>query len=153
MNEIKKTAPERGIGRSLFSDEFDNLFEGFFRPMRANNLVNWDDTHAPAIDVTENDESYIVKADLPGIKKEDINVTVHEGMLTISAETKAENEKKDGDKVIRRERRYGKYTRSMSLGQQVDEANVKAAYKDGVLELMLPKKTEAKRQKITVDVK
>lgn len=153
MNEIRKTQPSREVGKSLFGDDFDNLFEGFFRPMRLTTPFNWDDTHAPAIDVTENGESYIVKADLPGIKKEDINVTVHDGILTISAETKSEDEKKEGDKVIRRERRYGKYSRSMSLGQQVDEDNVKAAYKDGVLELLLPKKSEAKRQKITVDVK
>lgn len=153
MNELRKTSPGREIGKSFFGDEFDNLFEGFFRPMRLTSPFNWDESHAPAIDVSENDESYTVKADLPGIKKEDINVTVNDGILTISAETKTEDEKKEGDKVIRRERRYGKYSRSMSLGQQIDEDNVRAAYKDGVLELMLPKKAEAKRQKITVDVK
>jgi HSP20 family protein len=152
MNELRKPSPNREISRSFFGDEFDNLFEGFFRPMRLTTPFNWDEAHAPAIDVSESEHQYTVKADLPGVKKEDINVTVQDGILSISAETKSEEEKREGDKVIRKERRYGKYSRSMSLGQQVDEANVKATYKDGVLELILPKKTESKRQKIAVDV-
>ena len=91
-------------------------------------------------------------ADVPGAKKEDIDVTLENGILTITAETKSEKEEKEGERVLRQERRYGKYVRSLRLGTQIDEKGVKANYKDGVLELTLPKAEEVKPKKITVDV-
>ena len=144
--------PSRDLGWSLFDDGFDNLFEGFFRPMRVNTPFSSGNQLTPAIDVTENGQSYTVKAELPGIKKEDIHVTLQDGVLTISGETREDTEQKEGDRVIRRERRYGKYSRSMTLNKQVDENNVKAAYADGILSLTLPKKEESKPQKINVQV-
>jgi len=93
-----------------------------------------------------------VHADLPGVNKDDINVTVENGVLTITAETTSEKEEKEGERVIRQERRYGKYVRSLRLGSEVDAGNVKANYKDGVLELVLPKAEAAKPKKISVDV-
>lgn len=151
MNDITRS-PGRGMGWGVFSDDLDNLFEGFFRPSRVaaesagKGLV-------PSMDVVEQDNDFVVTTELPGVRKEDIDVTVHNGMLTINAETKAETEEKKGGRVIRQERRYGKYVRSMRLGTQIDETKVKASYKDGVLELVLPKAEEIKPKKISVDIK
>jgi HSP20 family protein len=94
----------------------------------------------------------VVTAELPGVKKEDIDVSVENGVLTITAETRSETEEKEGDRVIRQERRYGRYLRSLRLGKTVDEKRVKASYRDGILELILPKAEEVKPKKITVDV-
>jgi len=152
MNDISKKSPSRDPGWSLFDEGFDNLFEGFFRPMRVATPFSSGDHLTPAIDVTENDQAYNVKAELPGIRKEDIHVTLQDGVLTISAETHADKEQKEGDRVIRRERRYGKYSRSMTLNQQIDENSVKATYTDGILSLTLQKKEESKPQRINVQI-
>ncbi|MFL6622824.1 MAG: Hsp20/alpha crystallin family protein [Sulfurifustis sp.] len=110
------------------------------------------DNFAPAMDIAERDNEYVVRTDLPGVRKEDINVLLENGVLTISAERKTEEEQKEGERRIRREVRYGRYTRSLRLGTQVDEKAVKASYRDGVLELRLPKAEEVKPRKIAVDV-
>jgi len=150
VNNIVET-PRKGLSWGLFNDDFDNLFEGFFRPMRAfpemesGGLI-------PSVDVKEENDVYVVKADLPGVKKEDIDVSLQEGVLTINAESKEEKEEKEKGRVIRQERRYGKFVRSMRLGTGIDEAKVQASYKDGVLELKLPKSEEVKPKKISVGV-
>ena len=153
MKNITKSTPTRDVGWSLFDDNLDNLFEGFFRPIRRETgTVAAGGNLLPATDITENEHAFVVKADLPGIKKDDINITLEDGILTISGESKSETEQKNGDRVIRQERRYGKYVRSMQLNHQVDESQVEASYKDGVLKLVLPKKAEAKPKKISVNV-
>ena len=135
-----------------WNDEFDNMFEGFMRPLR------WADEEAateglvPRLDVIERGDEYVVRTEMPGVKKEDIEVAVENGVLTISAETKSETEEKEGERVIRQERRYGRYLRSLRLDKTVDDKKVKAVYKDGVLELTLPKAEEVKPKKITVNV-
>ena len=144
--------PGREVGRSLFNSSLDDVFEGFFRPYAANPNNATGGSLVPAIDLHENDNSYTVRAEIPGVKKEDIDVTVHDGVLTINAETRYENEEKEEGRVIRQERRYGKYVRSIRLGKDVDESHVKASYKDGVLELDLPKVEEVKPKKISIDV-
>jgi HSP20 family protein len=106
----------------------------------------------PPMDVTERDDGYVIKTEMPGIKKEDISITLENGVLTISGETKTEQEEKEGERVLRQERRYGKYVRSLRLGTQIDEKGVRANYQNGVLELFLPKAEEVKPKKITVDV-
>lgn len=152
MAELTKssdTLPRRGF----FSDDFDNLFEGFFRPMtrfpREDN-----GSMMPAVDVIDEDNRYVVKAEIPGVKRKDIDVSINNGVLTINAERKTEEESKDEKgRVIRRESRYGQYLRTMTLDNTVDVKNVKADYKDGILKLVLPKAEEAKPQKIDVAVK
>lgn len=135
-----------------WNDEFDNMFEGFMRPLR------WVDEEAateglvPRLDVVERNDEYVVRTEIPGAKKEDIEVSVENGVLTISAETRSETEEKEGERVIRQERRYGRYLRSLRLDKTVDDKKVKAVYKDGVLELTLPKAEAVKPKKITVDV-
>ena len=150
MKELRKS-PSREMSWNLFTDPFENLFEGFFRPMQSVTSGNGL-KHCPAIDVTERDSEYLVKADLPGVKKEDIHVDLRDDVLTISAETKGETEEKEGDVVLRHERHYGKYSRSMRL-DSIDKDKVKANFKDGVLELLLPKleQKKAKKTEITIN--
>jgi HSP20 family protein len=102
--------------------------------------------------VVERANEFVVRAELPGVKKDEIEVSLENGVLTIGAETKSETEEKEGDRVIRQERCYGKYLRSLRIGKDIDEKHVKAVYKDGVLELTLPKAETAKPKKINVGV-
>jgi HSP20 family protein len=130
-------------------NELDDMFKGLFvRPMR------FDLDLAPQlkmkIDVTKADDTYTVKADIPGVKKDDIQVSVDGNEVTISGEIKKETEEKKGEEVLRSERYYGKISRSFTLPQDVDEARVSAKYADGVLKLTLPMKAKTTRKKITV---
>lgn len=127
---------------------FDDLFRGFFvQPLRLKTPIE-----APEIkmDVVENDKEYRVKAEIPGVKKEDIQVTVDGNTVSMSAEVKKESEEKKGDKVIRSERYYGQVARSFSLPVDIDEAGAQAKYTDGVLELTLPKKAQASAKRLTI---
>ena len=135
----------------LWDNDFDQMFRGFLSPMRWVEEARGEDLF-PTMDVKERDDAYVVVADVPGAKKDDIDVTLENGILTITAETKSEKEEKQGGRILRQERRYGKYVRRLRLGTQIDERKVKANYKDGVLELILPKADEVKPKKITVDV-
>lgn len=103
------------------------------------------------IDVSENDKSFHVEADMPGVKKEDIHVRVEGNLVQIDAEAKSGKETKgNGDKVLRSERHYGRISRAFSLGQDVDASQVQAKYADGVLTLELPKKAPAPSSKISI---
>ena len=130
--------------------DFDDLFKGFFvRPMRL-------DLDVPAqmsvkVDVTKTDDTYSVKAEMPGVKKDDINVSIEGSQITISGEVKKEKEEKKGEEVIRSERYYGKVSRSFTLPQEIDEAKSKANYADGVLQLTLPTKAKTNGKKLTVN--
>jgi len=122
--------------------DFDNFFDGFFNPVRSMSDLRAG-VSMPRVDVTEKEDSYIVKADLPGVKKEDIDVQVHNSVLTLKATTSSESSDESGN-LLRRERHYGQYLRQFTLGQDIDEGNTKAEYKDGVLTLLIPKKTPQK---------
>jgi len=127
---------------------FDDFFKGFLvRPMTLEGMPK-----APEIkmDVTENDKAYTVKAEIPGVKKEDIHVTIDGNTVSISAEVKKESEEKEGEKVLRSERYYGQVARSFSLGSDIDEANASARYENGVLELVLPKKAASTARRLTI---
>lgn len=131
-----------------FSDNFESAMRRFFSPA----LFERDQQQLQMrIDVSEKDNAYVVKADIPGVKKEDINIRVDGNVVQIEAEVKSEKETKgEGDKVLRSERYYGNVSRTFSLGQDVDEAGAQAKYADGVLTLELPKKTTAATKKITI---
>ena len=101
------------------------------------------------VDVSENDDSYVVKASLPGIKPEDLDVTVRDNTLTITGEMRAEQENKD-ERYHLRERRWGSFTRSIALPAGVDANNVQAEYENGILTLTLPKSQEARPKRISV---
>ena len=144
--------PNREAAWGFNSENLDNIFEDFFRPLNAQSKDLSGGSLVPAIDLHENEDSYTVRAEIPGVKKEDIDVTVHDGVLTINAESRYQHEEKEQGRVIHQERRYGKYVRSIRLGKDVDESNVKANYNDGVLELELPKLEEVKPKKIEITV-
>lgn len=135
---------------SLFNDDFNNLMEGFFLPMRGETGPQ---QLVPRIDVKENENAFEVKADLPGMKKDDIELTVHNGVLSISATREDEHkEEKDGE-LIRRERSYGHYMRQIPLGNNIDENAVHASFEDGVLQVVVPKIETVTPQKVKVDIK
>ena len=126
-------------------EELEHLFES---PLsRATEFLGW----TPAFDVYEEKDNFVVKAELPGMKKEDINVSLHDGDLIISGERKSET-KGEGTEVYRAERYFGKFQRSVSLPATVAANSVKAEYKDGVLTVTLPKSEEAKPRQIEVKV-
>lgn len=128
-------------------DELDRLFD-FSLPTRDSGLFSgW----TPALDVFDEKEHLAVKVELPGLKKEDIELSLHDGVLTVSGERKNEREQKDGE-TFRSERYFGRFQRSVTLQTAVDAAKVSAAYKDGTLTVILPKAEEAKPRQIEVSV-
>lgn len=131
-----------------FSDNFESTLRRFFSPAAFEREAR---DLQMRIDVSEKDNAYIVKADIPGVKKEDISVRIDGNMVQIDAEVKSESQtKENGDKVLRSERYYGTISRAFSLAQDVDESKTQARYADGVLTLELPKKTTAATKKITI---
>ena len=131
-----------------FNELVDDLFKGFFvRPLafepRAE-LVRM------KLEVAEKNGTYLVTAELPGVKKEDINVTVDGAQVTLAAEVKREKEAAEGERVLHSERVFGKVSRSFTLPQELDEAKAEAKFRDGVLELTLPKKAAAARKAIAI---
>jgi HSP20 family protein len=131
-----------------FNELVDDLFKGFFvRPLafepRAE-LVRM------KLEVAEKNGTYLVTAELPGVKKEDINVTVDGAQVTLAAEVKREKEATEHDRLLHTERSFGKVTRTFTLPQELDEAKVEAKFRDGVLELALPKKAAAQRRPIAI---
>ncbi|MGN2391042.1 Hsp20/alpha crystallin family protein [Pelomicrobium sp. G1] len=127
--------------------ELDDLLQGFFvRPMSL-------ESRGPAhfrMDVKEDEQKYTVLAELPGVKKDDIQVTIDGNQVAIAAEVKKNGEERQNEKVLRRERYYGKLFRAFSLGQEVDEGAASARFVDGVLELTLPKRTAASGRRLTI---
>jgi HSP20 family protein len=132
-----------------FDETFDDLLKGFFvRPMAF-------EGQSPAqvqvrIDVKEDENAYTVHAEIPGVNKDDINVTIDGNQVTVSAEVKRNREEKQGERVLHSERYYGKVYRAFSLAQEVDENAAQAKYADGVLELRLPKKAAVSARKLSI---
>jgi HSP20 family protein len=130
------------------NDPLDDFFRGFFvRPVEYGAGAE-----APTIkvEVKEQDKQYAIHAELPGIKKEDIHVHIDGPVVSISAERKQEKEVKEGERVLRTERSYGKVSRSFQLGQDIDESASTAKFVDGVLELTLPKKATTQAKKLAI---
>ncbi len=139
-----------GFGRSSsLRDELDRLFESPWTEFaRTSQLLSgW----TPALDVYEDKENFIVKAELPGMKKEDIEVSLHAGSLSISGERKSETKEEDAE-MCRAERYFGRFQRTVTLPAAVAADKVKAQYKDGILTITLPKTEEAKPKQIDVSV-
>ena len=135
---------------SLFDDFFrDFSSPGFFvKPLHGEPLPG------PAqikMDVKEGDNAYTVSAEIPGVKKEDIHVTVEGGMVTVRAEVKQEDVQTQDEKVLRSERYYGSVSRGISLPQDVDQSLAKAKYDNGVLTLNLPKKVNKAAQRLNIE--
>ena len=142
--------PEERYLRSSYFDNFGDVFNGFFHPPLTHRSVR--KARIPAVDVAETDTAYQVKAELPGIRKEDLDVTVDDGVLTIKAEHNDNQEQTGNGQLIRQERPYGKFVRSLRLGANVDEETITAEYRDGVLHITLPKAKEVQPRKVEVSV-
>ena len=122
-------------------------FEGLLRNMNMHSLADWDNDSSIKIDVSESDDKYTVKADIPGARKEDIKLAVDGNQISIRAEVQKESEEKKGEAVVRRERYYGQQYRSFALAHDIDDSKAVAHYQNGVLELELPKKSGGKQNK------
>jgi len=127
----------------LFDHAFGQLFESPTRPQLTGGWV-------PAVDLYEGKDSFTVKCELPGLKKDDIGISLHDGFLTISGERKREEKVQEGE-VYRTERYEGRFSRSLALPSKVDAEKINASYKDGVLTVTLPKAEEAKPKQVKVN--
>ena len=139
-----------GFGRLTdLRDEIDRLFESPLTELaRSSNLLSgWN----PALDLYEDKDNLYVKVELPGMKREEIDVSLHEGSLSISGERKSEQKHEDAE-VYRAERFFGRFQRTVALPTPVAAEKVKAQYKDGILNITLPKTEEAKPKHIDVNV-
>ena len=139
MNTLQVYGPFADAG-------FDDIVRSFLRPVREAR-----DAAVPIkVDVAEKGDAYVVQAEVPGVKKEDIQVTIEGNQVTISAEVKRETEQKEGERVLRSERYYGAVYRSFVLPVELDEAASEARYEGGVLELTLRKKPQIAGRKLTI---
>jgi len=137
-------------------EEMEKRLSTFFgRPAMGSNgenkeaiaVTEW----SPLVDITEDDKEYVVKAEIPEMKKEDIKINVHDDVLTVSGERKYEKEEK-GKKFHRVERAYGSFMRSFTLPESADGSRITAEYKDGMLKIHLPKSEQAKKKAIEVKI-
>lgn len=140
MNELK-------VRDLLSADPFDDAFRNFLRPWVSRGVEL-----APEmkVDLVESNGDYKLKAEIPGVRKEDIQIDIDENKVSISAEVKKETEEKKDDRVIRSERQYGYASRSLWLDKPVDQSKSKATYENGVLELTLPKKVASTAKRLTI---
>lgn len=137
------------LTRNVGTDPLDDLFRGFFvRPVG----YGGDTAELPSvkIDVKAQDNGYLVQAEIPGVKKEDIHVDIDGSVVSISAERKQATEVKEGERILRTERYFGKIARSFDLGTEIDEVSASARYSDGVLELTLPKKAASPNKRLQI---
>jgi HSP20 family protein len=136
-------------GLSSLRSEIDRLFEAPLSELaRTSHFLSGS---APALDVSEDKDNFVVKVELPGMKKEDINVSLHDGSLSISGERKSEKKWEDAQ-VYRAERFLGRFQRTVALPAAVAADKIKGQYKDGSLTVTLPKAEEAKPKQIDVQV-
>lgn len=134
---------------SLF--DLDNFFEQLVSPSRAL-TEGKEGFFSPRIDVSETSDSYEISAELPGVSKDDINITLEDGVLTLEAEVHREEKQEKEGRVIREERRYGKYMRSFNLGTDVSESDIDASFKNGVLKLKAPKREPSQPQRQRIEI-
>jgi HSP20 family protein len=129
---------------------FNRLFEDTFLPLgeESMSMAAW----SPSCDIYETKTEIVVKAEIPGVKKEDVKLSIQDNMLTLSGERKFEEKTKKED-YVRVERGYGSFTRSFTLPPSVDAKNISAEFKDGLLEVKLPKSVEAKPKEVEIKVK
>lgn len=152
MSLIRYQVPELSDWSSFdrlasLRNEVNRLFDFSFPGRDSGLFSGW----SPALDVYDDKDSLVVTAELPGMKKEEIDISLQDGVLTISGERKHQREAKEGG-IFRSERYFGKFQRSVTLPTLVDASKVKATYKDGILTVDLPKSEEAKPRHIDVNV-
>jgi len=138
-------------GRELFNwhNQINHVFDDFFSPalLDSENVSMWD--WHPVVDIYDNDDTIVIKAELPGVDKKDIKLDVNGRILTLKGERSTDNEVKEDD-YYRRERSFGKFERSFTLSADVDPDKIKADFKDGILKLNIPKPEAHKPKQISV---
>ncbi len=158
--ETKKSTevmPREPVGSLLSFDEFDNFFDDFLS-RRWPRLLDWNFSNFPAglerglpkVDIIDHDKEVEVQAALPGVKKEDLDVTINNQTITIRTSTKEEKKEEEKGKYFRREIMRGEFQRTLSLPDNVDDANAKASFKDGILTVTIPKTEKSKRKTIEI---
>jgi len=137
------------IPRSFFDVErfFDDVYSSARREQAVTPSV-----FAPRVDIREKKDHYEIAAELAGVRKEDLHLTLEDGVLTLEAEVRQEDKDEKDGRVIRQERRYGKFSRSFTVGKGVREADITAGFDHGVLVVRIPKITEALPQKRKIDI-
>ncbi len=138
------------IPRGSFFD-IDRFSDVFWAPVRREDSPVGS-FFAPHVDIVEHNDHYEITAEMPGLKKEDIKITLEDGLLRLEAETRQEEKEEKEGKVIRQERRYGKYIRSFDLGSSVHQEDIKASFEDGILKLTAPKVAEEVPQQRQIDI-
>jgi HSP20 family protein len=140
MNELRALDP-------LSISSFEDAFRGFLRPWQVESPVT-----APSIrvDVSETDNNYVIKAEIPGVRKEDIDIQIDNNLVTLRAESKGEKEERAEGRFIRRERHQGYTARTFSLSASIDEAKASAKYENGILELTLPKRVGSSAKRLAI---
>jgi HSP20 family protein len=128
-----------------FSSEVNRLFDTLFETSAVNRAQRW----APAMDLVEAEDHFLLKADLPGLAEEDVAIEVQDNVLTISGERKAEHERKEKG-FYRLERSFGRFSRSLTLPEGVNADGISAKFDKGVLEVSIPKPEERKPRRITI---
>lgn len=148
MTSLTRWNPFKSVSRIDPFSDFDDFFRGnALRPLWNNVEMAAPDVR---IDVTEDDGAYRVKADIPGVEKSDIDVSINDNQVSISAELKHETTKKEGERTIVTERAYGQVYRSFTLPTDVEREKAEARYENGVLFLVLPKKQNGSARKLTI---
>lgn len=156
MNIIRRPSGLSPYRPRSIDDQFgrlvENMFEDMLSPFGPQGMPQWsaEGISTPRLNVTETEKTFEVEAEMPGVKKEDIKVSVENQRVTIEGESKRETERKEGENVVYSERSASKYMRSFTLPSDVDEATAQAHLENGVLTLTLPKKQAGAATKLTV---
>lgn len=139
------------IPRSSIFD-VDSIFEDLFPSVSSVKRERGADHFLPSVDIEEHENEVMIKADLPGMNKEDIHVSLHDGVLSINAQHKEASEQEEAGRVIRRERRVGRYARSFTVAKGITENDISGKFADGVLTLIIPKVRDAAKQPQKIEI-
>jgi HSP20 family protein len=157
MNLVRRSSSPLSMYRpGAIEDQFgrivESMFEDFFAPVMQGGSSRWaqDATISPRLNVTEDENAFQVKAEMPGVKKEDVKVAIENQRVTIEGESKFADEKREGENVVYSERAASKFVRSFMLPTDVDDAAAEARLEDGILTLTLPKKQGNAAKRLTV---
>jgi HSP20 family protein len=144
MLSLVRREPRFGWGLMNLRDEVDRMFRDLY------NGRDYESGWMPSVDIAEDKDRFVLSAELPGVKKEDVKINVHNNTLTIEGEKKSASEKKD-DEYYRNERFFGKFTRSFTLNSEIDTEKIKADFEHGVLTVSLPKTEKVKPRQISIN--
>jgi len=144
MMNLVRREPRFGWGLMNLRDEVDKMFRDLYENGET------DGRWLPSVDIIEDKEKYEITVEIPGVKKEDVKVNIHDNILTIEGEKKGSTEKKEGNNY-RSERYFGKFSRSFTLNSEIDADKVKADFDNGVLKIALPKSEKVKPRQIAIN--